>query len=144
MNLTQREVKTILYSLRATQALLFNGADIHNSKHFSRAIKPLTIDEIGNLCERLYLYGNELGLYHVSVLDMRSVQVFLRTVVRASNYMDASQVALRVIHEKCHGNKSIPVDIVVDNLIEPNHGVAGECYQRRMAPKIFHEVIKAK
>jgi hypothetical protein len=52
--MNKRELATVLHSLRQTQREIQNGAKLDEALHFGpEGIKPLTVLEISDLCERL-------------------------------------------------------------------------------------------
>jgi hypothetical protein len=175
MNLNKRELAMILHALRKTQREVGYGTDLSQCLHFGpEGIKPLTSDEIDNLCMRLntnaVLAPLVLGEQKKRDAEVRSSQAYqdrqplaprlyrvtitrtepsrrelIELVVRAPLPKDAKGIA---VDELCEmwpkGSKmsGIPVELSVDELVEPeNHGW-GYCYPVKRAPRVFRYTFK--
>lgn len=146
MKLNKRELATVLHSLRVTQEFIRTGTDISSCIHFSRdKIKPLTFDEIDDLCEQLNTWEESTRLYRVTITFLATKKTIVKYVVRASLPNQAKQIAVDVLCEGWPRNNSLrgtKVELSVDELIEPENGGTGYCYPKEQAHRVFRHTFK--
>lgn len=150
MRLNKRELALVLHAVRKTQEAILKGTDISQCLHFAgEGIKPLTSDEIEDLCGRLNT-DYPTRLYRVTITRIEPSRRMLTViVVRAKAPKQAKLVAVDVANEmwpkgdqKYSKMSGVPVELSVDELIEPENGGTGYCYPARFAPRVFRYTFK--